>query len=55
MKRIVWKSMEAKEWLICYDFESMKDLNMLEAICYYVLNYQQQEGFRVIIILDHIF
>jgi hypothetical protein len=28
---------------------------MLESICYYVMNYDKQPGFRVIIALDHTF
>lgn len=27
---------------------------MLESICYYVMNYDKQAGFRVIIVVDHI-
>lgn len=53
MKRVVWKSMESKEWLICYDIQTKKDLLMMESICYYVMNYDKQEGFRVIIAIDN--
>jgi hypothetical protein len=54
MKKVVWRSMEQREWLLCYDFHTVKDLQMLESICYYVMNYDKQAGFKVFIILDHI-
>ena len=45
--------MESKEWLICYDIQTKKDLLMMESICYYVMNYDKQEGFRVVIAIDN--
>ena len=45
--------MESKEWLVCYDYHSKKDLQMLESICYYVMNYDKQIGFKVIIVVDY--
>ena len=53
MKKVVWCSMESKEWLVCYDYHSKKDLQMLESICYYVMNYDKQIGFKVIIVVDY--
>jgi hypothetical protein len=52
MKRIIWKSMEAKEWLICYDIQNKNHLEMMENICYYVMNYDRQAGFRIFIGVD---
>ena len=53
MKKEVWSSMTKKEWLICYDFHTKKDIKMLETICYYVMTYDPQPNFKVIIVIDY--
>jgi hypothetical protein len=44
--------MSAKEWFICYNICNKKDIIMMEDICYYVMNYDKQPGFRVFIVVD---
>ena len=53
MKKEVWKCMTNKEWLICYDYNTKKDLAMLEMMCYYVMNYDPQPGFKIFVVVDY--
>ena len=45
--------MENGEWLVCYDYRERRDIEMLESIVYYVMNYDRQPGFKVLVVVDY--
>lgn len=38
--------------MILYDIENAKTVQMMENICYYVMNYDRQQGFKIFLLID---